>query len=181
MDARYAIMVPWRTAQAVVRAADDLHTLAERARRDPDPVDEARERLDRLGSQLESLLTVARSLDENAASIDTGAAALLEVTGELHETARTIVTGGEDLRRTGEVLDAHTQEIITGGKDLTAVGEEIAASLRVFRGALPQVLAGLHSVEELEDSVGAVAETVEPLQGFTHGVGRMSQRLSRSG
>ena len=138
MDARDTILAPWRTARAVVRAADDLHALAERARRDPDPVDEARERLDRLGSQLDSLLAVARSLDENAASIDTGAAAMLEVTRELHETSRTIVTGGEDLRCTGEVLDGHTQEIITGGKDLTAVGAEIAASLRVFRGALPQ-------------------------------------------
>ena len=174
-----AATAPWRAAQAVIRAGDDLHTLAERARRDPDPVDEARERLDRLGGQLESLISVARSLDASAASIDSGAAALLEVTRALHGTARTIVTGGEDLRRTGEALDAHTQEIIGGGEELTAVAEELAGSLRVFRGALPQVLEGLHSVEELEDSVGTVAETVEPLQGLTQGVGRVSQRLVR--
>src|SRR5918997_5205604 len=108
-----AVMTPWRAAQAVIRAADDLHTLAERARRDPDPLDEARERLDRLGAQVDSLIAVATSLDANAASIDGGAAALLEVTRELHRTAGTIVTGGDDLRRTGETLDAHTQEIIT--------------------------------------------------------------------
>ena len=89
------------------------------------------------------------------------------------------MTGGEDLRRTGEALDADTRQIISGGKDLTAVAEELAASLRVFRGALPQVLEGLHSVEELEDSVGTVADTVEPLQGLTQGVGRVSQRLAR--
>ena len=172
-------MAPWRAAHAVVRAADDLHTLAERARRDPDPVDEARERLDGLSAQLESLIAVGRSLDGNAASIDTEAAALVTVARELLGTSRTIVTGGEDLRRTGETLDAHTREIITGGKDLTAVAEELAASLRVFRAALPRVLDGLHSVEELEDSVGTVAETVEPLQSLTQGVGRVSQRLSR--
>ncbi len=103
----------------------------------------------------------------------------MEVTRELHDTSRTIVTGGDDLRRTGEVLDAHTRQVISGGKDLTAGAEELSHSLRVFRAALPQVLAGLHSVEELEDSVGTVAETVEPLQGFAQGVGRMSQRLSR--
>src|ERR687893_44308 len=79
-----AVMTPWRAAQAVIRAADDLHTLAERARRDPDPLDEARERLDRLGSQLESLISVGRSLDANAASVDAGARALLEVTREPH-------------------------------------------------------------------------------------------------
>lgn len=174
------LALPVRAAGMLVRAADDLNTLAERARRDPDPVDEARERLDRLGAQLDSLLSVARSLDGNAASIDAAAAALLEVTRELHETSCTIVTGGEDLRRTGEVLDAHTQEIISGGKDLTAVGEDLASSMRVVLAALPEVLDGLHSVEELEDSVGTVAETVEPLQGLTQGVGRVSQRLSRS-
>jgi len=154
------VTAPWRATRGVARAADDLHALAERARRDPDPLDEARERLDRLGAQLDSLIAVATSLDSNAA---------------------TIVTGGDDLRRTGETLDAHAQEIITGGQDLTAVAEELASSLRVIRAALPQLLEGLQSVEELEDSVGTVAETVEPLQGLTNGVGRMSQRLSRSG
>lgn len=174
-----AAMAPWRAVRGVIRAADDLHTLAERARRDPDPLDEARERLDRLTARLESLIGVGRSLDGNAASIDTGATALVAVARELLGTSRTIVTGGEDLRRTGETLDAHTQELIAGGGDLTGVAQELAASLRVFRAALPRVLAGLHSVEELEDSVGTVAETVEPLQGLTQGVGRVSQRLSR--
>ena len=174
-----AAMAPWHAARAVVRAADDLHTLAESARRDPGPVEEARERLDGLAAQLESLIAVGRSLDGNAASINTGATALVAVARELLGTSRTIVTGGEDLRRTGATLDAHTLEIIAGGRDLTAVAEELAASLRVFRAALPQLLAGLHSVEELEDSVGTVAETVEPLQGLAEGVGRVSQRLAR--
>lgn len=158
MGARDILTLPMRTGGTLLRAADDLHALAERARRDPDPLDEARARLDGLGTQLDTLV---------------------EVTSRLHATSRTIVTGGEDLRRTGEQLDAHTQEIVTGGRDLTAVGEELAASMRVLLAALPQVLDGLQSVEELEDSVGTVANTVEPLQGLTHGVGRVSQRLSR--
>jgi uncharacterized phage infection (PIP) family protein YhgE len=159
MRARDAIQAPWKAAQLVLRAADDLHTLGERARQDPDPVDEVRERLDQLGAQLAGLISVAQGLDN---------------------TARTIVTGGNDLRRTGEALDAHTQQIITGGQDLTAVGEELASSMRVLTAALPEVLDGLSSVEELEDSVGTVADTVQPLQGLTQGVGRVSGRLSRS-
>ena len=42
------VLAPWRAVRVVVRAADDLNALAERARRDPDPLDEARARLDAL-------------------------------------------------------------------------------------------------------------------------------------
>jgi conjugal transfer/entry exclusion protein len=34
-------------------------------------------------------------------------------------------------------------------------------------------------VEQLEESVETVADTVEPLQGVANGVGRVSNRLSR--
>ena len=151
-------LVPWRAGRGLARAAEDLHDLAERARRDPDPVDEARERLDRLSGQIDALLAVAGSLDG---------------------TARTIVTGGRDLQLTGEVLDGHTQELIDGGSDLTEVAKELAQSLRALHAALPRVLDGLESVEELEESVGTVAETVEPLKGVAQGVGRVQDRLSR--
>ena len=146
------VLAPWRATRGLARAADDLHDLAERARRDPDPVEEVRQRLD-------ELLIVAR---------------------ELNATAWTIVTGGRDLRHTAEVLDADTRELIDGGQDLTEVSKELAASMRVFRAALPRLLDGLDTVEELEEAVGTVAETVEPLQGVAEGVGRLSGRLSRS-
>lgn len=168
------LALPLRAAGKLVCAIDGLHTLAERARRDPDPVDEARERLDKLGAQLDPLLSVARSLDGNAASIETAAAALLEVTRELHETSCTIVTGAEDLCRTGEVLDAHTQEIISGGKDLTAVGRNwprpCGSCSPPCRRCSPSSTRSRSSRTRL----------VEPLQGLTQGVGRVSQRLSRS-
>ncbi len=153
-------LAPLRVARGLARAAEDLHVLAERARRDPDPVEMARKRVDRLSAEVETLLPVARSLNA---------------------TAQTIVAGGRDLRRTGEVLDGHTQELIDGGSELTEVAKELAESLRVSRAALPRLLEGLDTVEELEDSVGAVAETVEPLTGVAQGVGRMSGRLARSG
>lgn len=63
---------------------------------------------------------------------------------------------------------------------ITAAAREIAGDLDVFRAALPRVLESLDTVEELEDAVETVADTVEPLQGFTRGVGRMSDRLARS-
>jgi methyl-accepting chemotaxis protein len=161
------------------RAAEDLNAVAERARRDPDPVDEARERLDALFTELEALLAAIRSVHVSARELGSGGEDLLAATRELDSTARAIETGGRDLQQTGETLDAHTQELIAGGQDLTAVAKDLADSLRVVRAAVPRLVEGMDSVEQLEDSVETVAETVEPLQGVAKGVGRMSERLSR--
>jgi hypothetical protein len=172
-------LAPWRGARVLARAAEDLNALAERARRDPDPVDEARERLDALFTKLETLLTSILAVDASALALVAGGEDLLLATRELNSTARTIDTGGRDLRRTGEVLDDHTQELIAGGQDLTGVAKDLAESLRVLRAALPRLLDGLDSVEQLEESVDTVAETVGPLQGVAKRVGRVSDRLSR--
>src|SRR5215208_3243675 len=172
-------LAPWRAVRVLARAAEDLNAVAERARRDPNPVDEARERLDALFTQLEMLLAAVRTVDASALVLGAGGEDLLRATRELNSTARTIETGGRDLRRTGEVLDDHTQELISGGQDLTAVAKDLADSLRVLRAALPRLLEGMDSVEQLEESVDTVAETVEPLQDVAKGVGRVTDRLSR--
>ena len=174
------VLGPWRALRVLARAAEDLNAVAERARRDPDPVEEARERLDALFTELETLIVAIRTVDASAVALGAGGEDLLLATRSLNSTARAIETGGRELRRTGEVLDEHTQELITGGRDLTAVAKDLADSLRVLRAALPRLLEGLDSVEQLEESVGSVAETVEPLQGVAKGVGRVSNRLSRN-
>ena len=173
------VLGPWRAVRAVARAADDLNAVAERARRDPDPVDEARERVDALFTELETLIAAVRKVDASAVALGAGGEDLLLATRSLDSTAHAIETGGRELRRTGDVLDEHTQELIDGGQDLTAVAKDLADSLRVLRVAVPRLLEGLDSVEQLEESVETVAETVEPLQGVAKGVGRVSDRLSR--
>ena len=173
------ILAPWRAVRVLARAAEDLNAVAERARRDPDPVEQARERLDALFTELETLIAGIRKVDASAVALGAGGEDLLLATRSLNSTARAIETGGRELRRTGDVLDEHTQELITGGQDLTAVAKDLADSLRVLRVALPRLLEGLDSVEQLEESVETVAETVEPLQGVAKGVGRVSDRLSR--
>ena len=95
------VLAPLRAAQTAARAVEDLHDLAERARREPDPVEDVRKRLDEL---------------------------LAAVTA-LNATAETIVTGGRDLRLTGERLDAHTKKLIDGGSELTEVAEELEDSV----------------------------------------------------
>jgi ABC-type transporter Mla subunit MlaD len=173
------VLAPWRAVRVLARAAEDLNAVAERARRDPDPVDEAWERLDALFNELETLIVAIRTVDASAVALGAGGEDLLQATRSLNSTARAIETGGRELRRTGEELDGHTQELIAGGGDLTAVAKDLAGSLRVLRAALPRLLEGLASVEQLEESVDTVAETVEPLQGVAKGVGRVSDRLSR--
>jgi ABC-type transporter Mla subunit MlaD len=173
------VLAPWRAVRVLARAAEDLNAVAERARRDPDPVDEAWERLDALFNELETLIAAIRTVDASAVALGAGGEDLLQATRSLNSTARAIETGGRELRRTGEDLDGHTQELIAGGGELTAVAKDLAGSLRVLRAALPRLLEGLDSVEQLEESVDTVAETVEPLQGVAKGVGRVSDRLSR--
>ena len=175
------VLAPWRAVQVLARAANDLNAVAERARRDPDPLDEAWARLDALSTQLDALMGAVRTVDASAVALGAGGEDLLVATRELHATARTIDSGGRELRHTGEVLFDHTQELITGGQDLTAVAKDLAHSMRILRAALPRILEGLDSVEELETSVETVAETVEPLQDVAKGVGRMTDRLSRRG
>jgi hypothetical protein len=173
------VLAPWRAVRVLARAAEDLNAVAERARRDPDPVEQARERLDALFTEVETLIACIRTVDASAVALGAEGEDLLMATRSLNSTARAIETGGRELRRTGEILDEHTQELITGGQDLTAVAKDLANSLRVLRVALPRLLEGLDSVEQLEESVETVAETVEPLQGVAKGVGRVSDRLSR--
>lgn len=132
-------LTPLRVTRALMRAAEDLHAVAEHGRGRPDRIAAVNDQLDRLSVQMGTLTAAARSLD----------------------------------RRAGE--------IVRGGEDLTRASEEIAAALKPVRAALPGLLHGLRAVEGLEDSVDTVAETVEPLQGLTRGVGRMSARLSRDG
>ena len=187
MDLGSLLLAPIRVPLRVGQALDDLATLADRARRDPDPVEEVRERIDALlaelatlNAQAAELLVVAPSLVAVAREIVDGGAELTAVARALHATAREIVLGGEELTATARVLDGDTRELIDGGARLTGVSEDMETHLRIFRAALPRLLEGLDTVEELEEAVETVADTVEPLQGAAERVGRVTQRFSRS-
>jgi hypothetical protein len=181
------LLAPVRVPLRVGQALDDLATLAERARRDPDPVEEARDRIDALLAEIGTLNGLVRELLPVAVAvvgvgreIVDGGAELTEETRRVRATAREIVLGGEELTATGRVLDADTRELIDGGARLTEVSELLESHMRTFRGALPRLLEGLDTVEELEEAVEVVADTVEPLQGAAERVGRVTQRFSRS-
>src|SRR5688572_23514692 len=76
----------WRVPGPLVRAAEDLHAVAERARRDPDPVDEARE-------LIAALLVEIHALNARAEAVN--------------DTGREIVSGGEELTENAAVIAVH--------------------------------------------------------------------------
>ena len=229
------VLAPVRVPLRIAQALDDLADIAERARRDPDPVEEVRVRIDALLVEIDALNGVAReirdggreltevargvlvmgtALHETAMALDTtgrtivvGGQDLTAVATQLHvdtreltevakavvamgaalhdtslaldATGRTIVVGGQDLTAVATQLDGDTRELIDGGRDLTSVSKDLERHARVFRAALPRLLEGLDTVEELETAVETVADTVEPLQGAAERVGRVTERFSR--
>ena len=180
MDLTSVLLAPVRVPVRVAQALDDLATLAERARRDPDPVEEVRDRVDLLIAELHAINIAARDILAFGTELLAEAHSLNRTGQSLDQTGRDLVGGGEQLVAVTKAVDVDTRELIDGGEDLTAVSESLAADLRVFRAALPRLLQGLDTVEDLEEAVETVAETVEPLQGAAERVGRVTRRLSRT-
>ena len=179
MDLTSVLLAPVRVPVRLAQALDDLATIAERARRDPDPVEEVRERIDTLIVELAAVIAVAREIVDGGAEL-TATARTVNTTGiALDERGREIVSGGRDLTAVALQPEADTRELISGGRDLTEVSKQIEQDLRIFRAALPRLLQGLDTVDELESAVETVADTVEPLQGAAERVGRVTNRLSR--
>lgn len=186
MDLKSLFLAPLLVPERTVRLLDDVHALAERARRDPDPVEEVRERIDTLIVELGLVIGVAREIRDGGAELTetakvmqatmvevlAAAKALRRVAESLDRTGTAIRQGGEDLKETSDTLHGDTRELIDGGERLTAVSEQLEEHMRVFRAALPKIL-------ELEQAVETVADTVEPLQGAAERVGRVTNRLSR--
>jgi hypothetical protein len=194
MDLTAIVLAPVRIPIRMAKALDDLAVLADRARREPDPVEALRTRVDTLLVELARLVEVAEAIVAGGTdlTLETRAASgrMQEVVGAARELQRTAVAldgtgrelhdGGQDLLESTRSLDADGRELIDGGDRLRQVTEQLEQHLRVFRAALPRVMHSLDTVESIEGKIETVAETVEPLQGAAERVGKVSRRLSRS-
>lgn len=180
MDLTSIVLAPVRLPGQFVRALEDLNAIAERARRDPDPVDQVRERLDLALAELGRVGDLARTLEATLTVAVQGIELLTRVGENLDVTGQQIIVGGRDLNLTGRTLDTQTRELIDGGAELTEVSRRLATDIATFKALLPQIVSMLDTVERLEGEVETVAETVEPLQGAAERVGRVTRRLSRS-
>ena len=194
MNLTALVLAPIRVPMRLARALDDLAVLAERARREPDPVEQVRTRVDTLLVELARLVEIGEAIVSGGSdlTVETRGAnrlmhELVEAARELQRTGvaldgtgRELHDGGQDLLEQTRALDAEGRELIDGGDRLRQVSEQLEQHLRVFRAALPRVMDGLDTVESIEGKIETVAETVEPLQGAAERVGRVSRRLSRS-
>lgn len=172
MDLGSLVLAPIRVPLRVARALDDLTVLADRARKEPDPVEEVRVRLDALLMELTALNLVAREIVE-------GGRDLTDTAKQVDLTGRMIHDGGKDLEAVARGVEARGAEIRDGGADLTQVATRLEIDMRALLSALPKIMSAVDVVEELEGAVETVAETIEPLQGTAERVGRVTQRLSR--
>lgn len=125
----------------------------------------------------QDLVATATAVDRTGREIVAGGEDLNLTAKAVNGTGREIVAGGEDLNQTAKAVDGTGREIVTGGQDLTEVAASLDETLAVFRAALPRLLQGLDTAEQLEQAVETVAETVEPLQGAAKRVGRVTRRL----
>jgi DNA repair ATPase RecN len=187
------LRAPIEVTIRVLQALDDLGALADRARREPDPVEEARERIDALLVELRAgialageVLTEVRELSDATRAVQRlladalpRADALIVLGERLEAGARQVLQAEQALVESSQQIEAQTRVLLDDGRRLTTISERIDGSLGVFRAALPRLLEGLNTVEELEGAVETVADTVEPLQGAAQKVGRATQRLSR--
>jgi len=187
VDLGSLILAPIRVPLRVARALDDLTVLADRARTEPDPVEEVRVRLDALLMELTALNLVAREiveggrdLTDTAKRVDLTGRDLTDTARQVDVTGRLIHDGGKDLEAAARGVEARGVEIRDGGEDLTQVATRLEIDMRALLSALPKILSAVDVVEELEGAVETVAETIEPLQGTAERVGRVTKRLSRS-
>ena len=119
------LLLPVRGAQLAGRALDDLNALAERARREPDPVEEIRERIDLLLVELAALIVVARE----------------------------IVEGGDDLHQTTKVLDGHVAELDGHAAELVAAARIFTGVLPRLLEGLDTVEGLEEAVETVAETV----------------------------
>ena len=187
------LRTPVDATRRVLQALDDLAALADRARRDPDPVQEARERLDALLVETRAILALLGGLHSQAHELTEATQAVQRLVADalpriealtgaserLEASAGRVLGAEQALVESSREIDAQTRALIADSRKLITVSESINGSLGIFHAALPRLIQGLDTVEELEGAVETVAETVEPLQGAAQKVGRATQRLSR--
>jgi hypothetical protein len=167
-------------------ALDDLAALAEHARAQPAALATIERRVDRALLQIEALNEQLRRLHGDLVVVDAAARALAAVGSTLRDggadllaATRDLHDGGADLLAATRDLHGDARDLSDRGRELVVVGRRLDQALGVIRAALPRMLAGLDTVENLEDAVETVAETVEPLQGAAERVGRVTSRLGR--
>ena len=178
---RAMLALPGVAMRRTGRALDDLALLASLAARAPGALEIALQRVDLALDEVGALITEARALHVDVATVNASATRVAEVGVAIHD-------GGEDLLEEMKLLHADARALHDvavalhdGGEDLLEATRRIDARLAVFEAALPQLLSGVKTAQALGESVESVAETIEPLHGAAEKVGRLTRRSAGRG
>ena len=146
-----------------LRALDDLHAIAEAARRLP---------------------TIEASLVERFARLEERADGIEGQLGEVLGLGRQIERRGGELVALGERIDVRADDVMAmgdrlheSGRRLMAQGEVIAARAAEVALAAADLAAAFPTLERTAQIGETLAQAVEPLQGAAERLGRIVDRL----
>jgi hypothetical protein len=145
------------------RALDDLHALAEAARRLPD---------------------IERTLIDRFERLEQRADAIEDQLGDALDLGAKIDRRGADIVALGRRIDARADEILEVGRglhergaELLAEGEIIAERAREVAVTGSELVAAFPTLERTAQIGETLAQAVEPLQGAAERLGRVVDRL----
>ena len=144
---------------AVMQALDDLHAIAEAARRLPQIEALLTEQFEILNGQADAIIKLGDRILTMGERIDSRAAAILDAGGRLDARAAQLLDHSDR-------LDARADEVLQESLRVREAAHEVAV-----RGA--EVAAALPTLQQL-------ASTTEPLQGAIERFGRLVDRLPGS-
>jgi hypothetical protein len=166
-------LVPMLPLNVVVQALDDLHAIAEAARRLPDIEAMLTQQFEVLNRQADRIIELGEGIIGQGERIDERAGAILDLGERVDARAEAIVTLGDRINaRAGELL-AHSDRL-----DERA-GEVMEESLRVREAAHEVAVRGAEVAAALP-TLQQLASTAEPLQGAIERFGRLVDRLPGS-
>src|SRR3954451_6237685 len=153
---RLPLAIPMLPVSAVVQALDDLHAIAEAARRLPEIEATLTEQFEILNRQADAIIGLGDRIVEQGERLDARAGEILVLGGRVDERAASLLQHSDR-------LDERAAEVMEESLRVRESAHEVAV-----RGA--EVAAALPTLQQL-------ATTAEPLQGAIERFGRIVDRL----
>src|SRR4051794_31948532 len=144
----------------ILRALDDLHAIAEAARRLP---------------------TLEAMLVDRFDTLDARAEEVLERMGEMLALGERVSERGREIVAFGERIDARGEELLERGGELVVQGREIVAQAQEVAVTGRELAAAFPTLERTAQIGETLAQAVEPLQGAAERLGRVVDRLPGGG
>lgn len=179
----------------VLRALDDLHSIALAAERVPDIERKLDARFDSLEGHLEGLLpalaklerTLTRGLSSLEEQLSGGLGSLeKELTSGLGSLEEQLTSGFSSLEAQFGALPPALEKslrphLVKQVKTIESLQPPLEQNRAHTEGVPPRLDGLLHEMGTLRQEIQEVREVLEPLQGATERIGRISGRLPGSG